>query len=146
MVLAGLDIGSTGCKLSVFTVEGELLGSISREYPVLRSHSAHEADAAAIWEAVRALIAESAVSYPGIAGIGITSFGESFVLLDENDEPLLPVMLYTDPRGEEQARRLEEKVGRENLIRITGLTAHPMYSLPKLMWVRENLPESGGAS
>lgn len=141
MLLAGLDIGSTGCKLSVFTIDGELLGSISREYPVLRSHSAHEVDAAAIWEAVRTLIAESAEAYPGIAGIGITSFGESFVLLDEQDEPLLPVMLYTDPRGEDQAKRLEETVGRENLIRTTGLTAHPMYSLPKLMWVRENLPE-----
>lgn len=141
MFLAGLDIGSTGCKLSVFQIDGTLLGSVYRDYPVQRSHIAHEVDAAAIWTAVRQLIGEGEKQYPGIAGIGITSFGESFVLLDEQDQPLLPVMLYTDPRGEEQATRLEETLGRDRIAAITGLTAHSMYSLPKLMWVKENLPE-----
>lgn len=140
MLLAGLDIGTTGCKLSVFHPDGTSVGSVYREYPVLRSHSAHEVDAAAIWAAVQELIAESEQKYPGIAGIGITSFGETFVLLDEKDEPILPAMLYTDPRGEEQAARLSAAVGKENLIAITGLSAHSMYSLPKLMWVKEKLP------
>lgn len=141
MLLAGLDIGSTGCKLSVFQPDGVCCGSVYRDYPVQRSHSAHEVDTAAIWAAVQALIKDASRQYPGIAGIGITSFGETFVLLDEADEPLLPAMLYTDPRGEEQAARLEAALGREKLIAITGLTAHSMYSLPKLMWVKENLPE-----
>lgn len=141
MLLAGLDIGTTGCKLSAFRPNGTLVGSVYREYPVQRSHSAHEVDAAAIWAAVQELIAESERRFPGIAGIGITSFGESFVLLDENDVPLLPVMLYTDPRGEEQAARLRAQLGKETLIEITGLSPHSMYSLPKLMWVKENLPE-----
>lgn len=141
MVLAGLDIGTTGCKLSVFQTDGALLGSVYRDYPVLRSHSAHEVDAAAIWAAVQEVIAEASKAYPGIAGIGITSFGETFVLLDEQDEPLLPAMLYTDPRGEEQARKLVEQLGKEKMVQTTGLNPHAMYSLPKLMWVRENLPE-----
>lgn len=144
MLLAGLDIGTTGCKLSVFQPDGALLGSVYREYPVQRSHSAHEVDAAAIWQAVQAVIADSARQYPGIAGIGVASFGETFVLLDENDGPLLPAMLYTDPRGEEQAARLREMLGNEKIINITGLSPHPMYSLPKLMWVKENLPEVYG--
>ena len=141
MLLAGLDIGTTGCKLSVFRTDGQLLGSIYRDYPVLRSHSAHEVDAAAIWAAVQDLIAQSEKQYPGIAGIGITSFGESFVLLDEQDSPLLPVMLYTDPRGEEQAERLVQRLGKETVAAVTGVNPPSMYSLPKLMWVKENLPE-----
>lgn len=141
MLLAGLDIGTTGCKISVFQTDGTMMGSLYRDYPVQRSHSAHEVDAAAIWTAVQGLIAQAARDYPGIAGVGITSFGESFVLLDERDAPILPVMLYTDPRGDEQSARLEQQIGREKLITITGLTAHSMYSLPKLMWVKENLPE-----
>ncbi len=141
MVLAGLDIGTTGCKLSVFEIDGTLLGSVYRDYPVQRSSSAHEVDAGAIWTAVQALIADCARRYPGIAGIGVTSFGESFVLLDEQDEPLLPVMLYTDPRGESQAERLVELLGKKTMVEITGLNPHAMYSLPKLMWVKENLPD-----
>ncbi len=141
MLLAGLDIGTTGCKLSVFRIDGNLLGSVYREYPVQRSRSAHEVDAGAIWMAVQELIADCAKKYPGIAGIGVTSFGESFVLLDDQDDPLLPVMLYTDPRGEDQAARLVEILGKKTMVEITGLNPHAMYSLPKLMWVKERLPE-----
>ncbi len=142
MLLAGLDIGSTGCKLSVFRIDGTLLGSVYRDYPIQRSHSAHEVDAGAIWAAVRDLIADSAKKYPGIAGLGITSFGETFVLLDEEDRPLLPAMLYTDPRGEEEARELVEALGKEKMVAVTGVGPHPMYSLPKLMWVKKHQPEA----
>lgn len=142
MLLAGLDIGTTGCKLSAFQPDGTLAGSVCWEYPVQRSHSAHEVDASAIWDAVQAVIAEAERQYPGIAGIGVASFGETFVLLDDRDAPLLPAMLYTDPRGEEQARRLVTLLGKETVVSITGLNPHSMYSLPKLMWVKENLPET----
>ena len=141
MLLAGLDIGSTGCKISVFQPDGKYLGGIGREYPVQRSHSAHEVDADAIWTAVQEVITEASGKYPGIGGIGITSFGESFAMLDEHDESLMPVMLYTDPRGMDQSEQLKKILGDEKLMEITGLAAHHMYSIPKLMWVKENCPE-----
>ena len=142
MLLAGLDIGTTGCKLSVYHTDGTRLGSIYREYPALRGHGVHEIDAAAIWEAVQAVIAEATQTYPGIAGLGVTSFGETFVLLDENDTPILPSMLYTDPRGAEQCDQLCERIDRRTLIEITGLSPHSMYSLPKLMWTKQHRPDA----
>ena len=142
MLLAGLDIGTTGCKLSVYHTDGTRLGSIYREYPALRGHGVHEIDAAAIWEAVQAVIAEATQTYPGIAGLGVTSFGETFVLLDENDAPILPSMLYTDPRGAEQCDQLCERIDRRTLIEITGLSPHSMYSLPKLMWTKQHRPDA----
>lgn len=141
MRLAGLDIGSTGCKVAVYADTGEYLGKVYQDYPVQRVNSEHEADASAIWQAVRTLLARAAEEYPGIGGVGVTSFGESFVLLDEDDTPLLPVMLYTDPRGAEECQKLSEGLGTENIIRKTGVAPAPMYSLPKLMWVKENRPE-----
>lgn len=141
MLLAGLDIGSTGCKISVFQPDGKYLGGIGREYPVQRSHSAHEVDADAIWTAVQEVIAEAAGKYPGIGGIGITSFGESFAMLDEHDNSLMPVMLYTDPRGMEESEYLKNVLTDEKLVEITGLTSHHMYSIPKLMWVKTHCPE-----
>ena len=56
-------------------------------------------------------ILEMAEKYPDIAGIGVTSFGETFVCVDETGEPLHPAMLYTDPRGKEECRELVEKLG-----------------------------------
>lgn len=141
MRLAGLDIGTTGCKLCVFDPEGTLLGSVYRAYPARRTQAAHEVDAGAIWEAARQALAEAARQYAGIGGLGVTSFGETFVLLDERDEPLAPAMLYTDPRGESQCAGLVRRLGKARLAQITGVSPHPMYSLPKLMWMKERQPQ-----
>ena len=139
--LAGLDIGTTGCKITVFGMDGTYLGGVYRDYPALRSHSAHEVDGGAIWAAVREVLGKAAREYPGIAGIGVTSFGESFVLLDEKETPLLPTMLYTDPRGREECAELAQRLGKEKIIHTTGLNPAAMYSLPKLMWVKRHRPD-----
>ena len=141
MLLAGLDIGTTGCKVAVYSDTGEYLGKTYRDYPVTRGISAHEVDAGSIWDAVCQAIFDAARKFPGIGGIGVTSFGETFVLLDGNDQPLLPSILYTDPRGEAEARELEAALGRETIIRETGVEPAAMYSLPKMMWVRKMRPD-----
>ena len=141
MLLAGLDIGTTGCKITVYRPDGDYLGRIYRDYPLIRTASEHETDAALIWESVQAVLTEAAVRWPDIAGIGVTSFGESFALLDDNDRPLHSAMLYTDPRGEDECRKLCDAFGRDKLTYITGLTPHPMYSISKLMWIKANHPD-----
>ena len=141
MLLAGLDVGSTGCKIVVYSDSGEYLGRTYRDYPIQRHNSSHEVDAGAIWEAVIQVILEASEKFPGIGGLGVTSFGETFVLLDEYDEPLLPAMLYTDPRGAAECDELTEKLGSEIIINTVGVAPAPMYSLPKLMWVRKNRPD-----
>ena len=50
MKIAGLDIGTTGCKLTVFDESGEYLGKAYREYAVRRDMSGHEIDAAAVMD------------------------------------------------------------------------------------------------
>ena len=58
MKIAGLDIGTTGCKLTVFDESGEYLGKAYREYAVRRDMSRHEIDAAAVMDSVYAVIRE----------------------------------------------------------------------------------------
>ncbi|MCL2774806.1 MAG: FGGY family carbohydrate kinase [Oscillospiraceae bacterium] len=141
MRLAGLDIGTSGCKITVLEQNGMVSGRFYQDYPVSRTSSEHEIDAAQIWLAVVDILTKAAAEYKDIAGIGVTSFGETFVLLDENDRPVCNSMLYTDPRGEEECQHLSDIIGKENISRITGLNPHSMYSLPKLMWLKNNKPE-----
>ena len=47
-LVAGLDVGTTGCKVTVFTSEGETLGREYRDYPVRRAVDAQEIDASAL--------------------------------------------------------------------------------------------------
>ena len=139
--IAGLDIGTTGCKCTVFDEKGAYLGKAYRDYPVRRSVGGHEMDVSAIMEGVFGVLREMAGQYPDIAGIGVTSFGETFVMTDGEGKPLHTAMLYTDPRGARQCARLREKIGEKEIARITGLRPHEMYSISKLMWIRENRPE-----
>lgn len=141
MKIAGLDIGTTGCKLTVFDESGEYLGKAYREYAVRRDMSGHEIDAAAVMDSVYAVIREMADQYKDISGIGVTSFGETFVMTDGTGKPLHPAMLYTDPRGGEECAELTRKVGEERITRITGLRPNEMYSLPKILWIKRHRPE-----
>ena len=141
MKIAGLDIGTTGCKCTVFDESGSYLDKAYRDYPARRRVTGHEIDVSAIMDGVLGAIREMAEKYPDIGGIGITSFGETFVMTDAEGRPLHDSMLYTDPRGAEEVRALAEKLGEMHIAEVTGLRPHEMYSMPKLMWMKAHRPE-----
>ena len=141
MSIAGLDIGSTGAKITVVNGDGAVVHTGYRDYPVSRAAGAHEMDAGEIWATVRGLLTQAGARVKDISAIGITSFGESFVLTDKAGTPLLPTMLYTDPRGSEEVAQLSAALTDDVIFSISGVTSHPMYTLPKLMWVKRNRPD-----
>ena len=140
MSVAGLDIGSTGAKVTVLDESGALVHTGYMNYPVARHIHTHEVDANTIWLIVKALLKDAAAAAPDLSAVGLTSFGESFVLLDRRDHVLFPVMMYTDPRGIQQSDRLSDVLGAESIANICGTMPHPMFSLPKLMWVKQEQP------
>lgn len=141
MKIAGLDIGTTGCKLTVFDETGKYIDKAYQDYPVSRGTGEHEVDASAILEGVYTVLRKMSVVHKDIAGIGVTSFGETFVMTDGEGKPLHRAMLYTDPRGSEECGELEKKLGGKKIASITGLKPHEMYSLPKIMWMKKHEPE-----
>lgn len=141
MLIGGLDIGTTGCKLSVYDEQGSFVCNSYKEYEIRRRGGEHEIDASTIFGAVCDVIRTTLATHQ-LAAIGVTSFGETFVALDERDEVLLPAMLYTDPRGEVECDELCAVLGKARLIEISGTKPHSMYSLPKMMWIKKNLPET----
>lgn len=141
MKIAGLDIGTTGCKLTVFSEKGKDIDRAYRDYPVTRGGNEHEVDVESIMEGVFSVIRVMAEKYPDIGGIGVTSFGETFVFTDGEANPLHRAMLYTDPRGREECLELTEKMDGRKIAAVTGLRPHEMYSLPKMMWIKKHRPE-----
>lgn len=146
MKIGGLDIGTTGCKLTVFDEQGTYLGKAYRDYPVRRAVGGHEIDVSAIMDGVYTVIVEMAAQYPDLVGIGVTSFGEAFVMTDELGTPLHPAMLYTDPRGATECRELVKRLGEKHIAEVTGLRPHEMYSISKIMWIKKKRPEVYGAA
>ncbi len=141
MKIAGLDIGTTGCKCTVFDEDGKILDNAYRDYPVRRQATGHEIDMLILRDSVMAVISDMAHKYGDIAGLGVTSFGETTILTDENGEPLHMAMLYTDPRGADECRELADKIGDLELARITGVHPHEMYGICKNMWIKNHMPD-----
>ncbi|MDD5884855.1 MAG: FGGY family carbohydrate kinase [Erysipelotrichaceae bacterium] len=141
MTLAGLDIGTTGAKIVYFSPDGRNLGKDYLPYPSLRNDSKQELDPKVLRDTLFALFYKAALAHPDLTAIGITSFGESFVCLGEHDEPLFPILLYTDKRGKAEKDWLVSRLGEDKIIAKTGLRPHEMYSLPKLAYWKQNEPE-----
>lgn len=87
MYIGGLDIGTTGCKVSVYDDKGNFVCNSYREYKVSRKDGEHEFDAEMIYDAVLEVIGEASKQCE-ISAVGVTSFGESFVAL----VPDLPIL------------------------------------------------------
>lgn len=138
MLLGGLDIGTTGCKLTVYDDKGRWITNEYQEYEIERNSGEHEIHADLIWDSVCRVIKETARKAPELCAIGVTSFGETFVMMDENDKILGPSMLYTDPRGEEEIALLKNRLPEEQLINRSGTKPNHTYSIGKIMWVKEH--------
>ena len=141
MTVGGLDIGTSGCKIALYNENAELLDTYYTEYGVSRKNGRHEIDFCDVRSGVLSLLRQAAEKHR-IDALGVTSFGETFALLDENDNILAPSMLYTDPRGAEECRLLCEALGEEHISALTGTRPHPMYSISKIMWLKNNLPDA----
>lgn len=141
MAIAGVDIGTTGCKCTVYSNEGVFLGEAYKEYSV-DYKPGRELNPQMVWEKVKTVIKAAVNGNRDVTAMSVTSFGEAAVLLDEDDQPTVNTILYTDSRGEVQCTELAQRLGKDYIAEITGLNPHANYSVSKLMWIKENNPDA----
>ncbi len=135
-----IDIGTTACKSQLFSESGEILAYRLEEYPFLILEGRQYVHVREIEVRLRRMICEIAEEHE-VSSVAISSLGESFVLLDENDNILFHPMLYTDPRGGAETEALLSRFGEERFFAVTGTVPHSMYSISKLLWIKTNAPE-----
>ncbi len=134
------DVGTTACKCQLFSEDGNILEYLSKEYGFCCESGETYVDISAIKENVFSMI-KAVSSKHRVESICFSTFGEAFVLLDKEDNVLFRPMLYTDRRGEDQAEEMRTKFGNEKLYKITGTLPHHMYSVSKLLYVKQNYPD-----
>jgi xylulokinase len=143
MAFGGLDIGTSGCKCTLFNDKGKQIAVSYRAYKATRNMGQHEIDVFVVWEAVKVVLAEAAArAGESVEAICVSSFGESCAFLDKNDKSVIPTMLYTDPRGYTEAEQLTQKLGGRNIYHMSGHRPGSMYTLPKMIWAKQHLPGS----
>ncbi len=136
----GIDIGTTGVKAVVFGHDGKLVSSAYEEYPVLMPKPGWaELDSAKVIEKCFCAIREAARKVPGkVAAIGVSSQGEAFTPVDKDGRMLCNGMVSFDTRAAASLDKWSDRFGKGKLYRITGHTAHPMFTIFKMLWLREN--------
>jgi len=143
MSLLAVDIGSSCCKAVAFTTEGEILAQNARGYtPDFPAPSHAEMDPQRFWDAVCACTQAVAAGLTDpVRALCLSSHGETFVPVNKKSEAIAPAILNQDSRAVEESYWLEQQLGRKRLFETTGLVAHPMYPVPKLLWLRKHRPE-----
>lgn len=143
MSLVAVDIGSSRCKAIAFAATGKILGQHTCGYtPDFPAPSQAEINPERFWEAVcQCSRAVSRNLSDPVRALCLNSHGETFVPLNARNEAIAPAILNQDNRATEEAMWLERTLGRKHLFEITGLVAHPMYPVPKLLWLRKRRPD-----
>jgi xylulokinase len=140
----GIDIGTSGCKAVVFDEDGHQQSLSYREYDIISKQPGWaELDTDEVIRKCFEVIKESSSGLPGgsVNGIGISSQGEAFTLVDKDGRALCNALVSSDIRANELIKPWTDIFGEERLYNITGHTPHPMFSLFKLLWIKENNPD-----
>lgn len=140
MKFLSIDVGTTGCKCQLFSQTGEILEYFFEEYDFRKEGDYNYVDVDAIWSALKKMIAAVAKNHE-ISSFCVSSLGEACVLLDKDDNIVFYPMLYTDARGGEQAEYIEKTVGRKRAFEIAGVTPHNMFTISKILWIKDAYPE-----
>lgn len=143
MNFCGLDVGTSGVKAVVFDERGK---RISEEYRAYDTHYDPDGlrglDAREMWNKTKEVISCACAQAGGrIDALAAASFGEAFVMLDENDNVLHDIMIYTDRRGEAEFLREVKKTTEREIAKICGLPFSPTYSISKLLFLKEKESE-----
>ncbi len=143
-VIIGIDVGTTSVRAIAFDARGRRVAAGTRPTPVRRSTSGGEFDPEAIYAAVAANLADVGKALAGrnVAGIAVTSIGESCVLVDDRGRALAPSIVWYDRRTEAEAHAIESTLGRDRVFAITGHAVDPIFTLAKLIWMREHWPDA----
>ena len=143
MSLLAIDIGSSRCKAVVFALTGKILTRHACAYiPEFPAPSHAEINPERFWQAVChcSQAAAKNLSDP-VRALCLNSHGETFVPVNGRNEAIAPAILNQDNRATEETVWLERTLGRKRLFEITGLVAHPMYPVPKFLWLRKHRPD-----
>ncbi|MBB6695524.1 xylulokinase [Cohnella xylanilytica] len=144
--VVGVDLGTSAVKTLLVSQDGTVKAEATREYPLYHEKSGWSEQEPEDWvtgtlESLKGLVSGSGVSAEDIEGISFSGQMHGLVLLDADNRPVRRAILWNDTRTTEQCREIERTLG-DKLLSVTRNPALEGFTLPKILWVRENEPEA----
>lgn len=141
----GVDLGTSAVKVILVNKLGEIVKEATKEYPLSHPAPGYSEQNALDWvtgsiESIKEIMDSGVVNKDEIEGLSFSGQMHGLVLIDENGTPLRPAILWNDVRTTEQCNQIREVLGSELNTSIKN-PALEGFTLPKILWVKENEPE-----
>jgi gluconokinase len=149
--IIGVDIGTSSTKAVLFDTDAQQIGSSAQRYNLrfasgsaapMSGPGAAEQDANEILQAtlltVAEVIAASGMDLSQLLGLSFSCAMHTLLLVDEAGEPITPLYTWADNRSDRAATFVQQQDS--GLYQRTGLPAHPMSPLVKLVWLGQEQP------
>ncbi|NOY75731.1 MAG: xylulose kinase [Kiritimatiellaeota bacterium] len=144
--LAGVDVGTTGTRCSIYDLKGQRVGSEYLEYPSIYPHPGWvEQDIQFMvkrcMEACRAAISSAGVAPENIASIGFSTQRSVTCPVDADGEPVRDMISWQDARTGDEVADMRRLIDDEEYYALSGLPMGTTWILSKILWMRKNEPE-----
>jgi D-xylulose kinase len=145
----GIDVGTQGTKSIICNGEnGKVVAEARASYPLIEKADGTREQNPSDWvEAVKSTIRELFKNRERdrglVKGIGISGQQHGFVPLAGDDTVIRNAKLWNDTSTEKQCKALIDKLGGEKkVLELTGNNILAGYTVPKVLWLKENEPEN----
>ncbi len=134
----GIDIGTSSVKAVLINEESQLVESSSASLPISRPHPLWSEQNPADWwdatnEAVNGL---NALNRRKVQAIGLTGQMHGATLIDSEQNPLRPAILWNDGRSHIECSELQD--AESDFVSKGANLVMPGFTAPKLAWVRKH--------
>ena len=145
-LLLGIDIGTSACKVALFSPGGKVEATASAEYPVFYPQPGWAEQNPEDWwagvcSALQKMFAASGISPSRIAGVGIDGQSWSAIPVDGEGRVLYNTPIWMDTRAQAICQTLGQQIGEEAIFQVCGNPLQPSYTLPKVLWYKKHQPE-----
>ncbi len=147
MYWLGLDVGTSGSRALLVDANGRLRYSFTaphQEMQMLRPLWA-EQDPDDWWRAsqlaIGGVLQAAGVDGTAVSGVGLSGQMHGLVLLDEANRVIRPALIWCDQRSQPQVDFINSKIGSEKVLSYIANPVLTGFTLPKLLWVRNNEPQ-----
>ncbi|WP_026571031.1 xylulokinase [Sediminibacillus terrae] len=144
--VVGVDLGTSAVKILLVDQQGSVVHEVSKSYPLIQEKTGYSEQDPQVWVDQTAaglsdLLKKADVDAGEVEGISFSGQMHGLVLLDEHYDVLRPAILWNDTRTTQQCENIYRQVGEDRLLDLAKNPALEGFTLPKLLWVKENEPE-----
>ena len=143
--LLGIDFGGGASKATLLGEDGIIAATNSVEYPTYYPNQGYAEQNpddwyAAVKENIAEILKKSGINKSDIAVLCLDAATHTAVLTDNDGNVLRPAIYWTDSRSTKECAYICDNFG-ESVLKKTLHSVDTIWTLPQLMWVKNNEPE-----